>query len=630
MHAHQLSTGSVPATRWYRSRNLYSPGYDGNGSFIADFTTRTLSPNMKFSRAGNGTFINTSGEVEFAGMNVLTNTTNLSLWPTKNNIDTTALSGHSDPFGGTAAIRLTPVNASVAHNIQSDPVLPATLGTGVYSTLSFYAKQATTRYVIVGAIVDNNSAQAAFHLTNGTAHPHVNSPTCSISAIGNGWYYCRMTFKSNTQASVWFSICTDTTNTPSGQTFSAQADDLSGGHGIFITRPMWEHGVKAHPYIFTTSAAVSSIPRFDTNPNDLRTLGLVIEGAGTNLLTYSDNIYQGGWGTSANLSVNYDSGTAGASPQARVNGPDGGTLTATSLNKVSGTTEAITRTIACTASTTYTFSVFVRHSSSSNNNFRMAVLDGAVGLIPTGACNRSTVSITNHVDSVTFANLSNTLWSRCSVTVTTGAAQTAMTLAIYPEYLTGTNIIVYVWGAQVESGARASSYIQTGASTVTRVGDELYASPISPWVGGALKDGTYFICATRYIQSAVAGRLMYFSNNALPTDDNINLHVNTSGVTLSGALGGIASAGVTQSSPSISANTEFRVAAAFKTSDSITSINGVLGPKDSITEVTQNCDQLHIGVAAGASVFFNGHIRYVAFWPVRLPDAQIKDMTRIT
>jgi hypothetical protein len=171
-------------------------------------------------------------------------------------------------------------------------------------------------------------------------------------------------------------------------------------------------------------------------------------------------------------------GTAGANAVARINGPDNGTLTGTSIHKDAGALNQFSRSsipIVVVPSTTYTFSAYVRAPSGGNPYMRLAAFNGSsTWLNTTGFTSSSGITITNTVGNGTrFNGVPSDRWIRVWVTFTTQAGQTSGTIAFYPDTDTANAATMYVWGAQVELGSGPSSVIPTGASTGNKQADIL-------------------------------------------------------------------------------------------------------------------------------------------------------------
>jgi hypothetical protein len=183
---------------------------------------------------------------------------------------------------------------------------------------------------------------------------------------------------------------------------------------------------------------------------------------------------------------------------------------------------------------------------------------------------------------------------------------------------------VYVWGAQVESGSGASSYIPTTNSQVTRNADEcsMTGTNFSDWFNAS--EGTFLARFRPLVQTA--GGL---ANTIVSANDNTeNEQIALASIT-NGRLvvidGGSALANVT--SGTVTLGSVARLAGAYKLNDCQSCTGGTLGTADtSVTLPTVN--RLFIGRSAGATpTFLRGHIESFKFYPTRHPDATLQSLT---
>jgi hypothetical protein len=352
--------------------------------------------------------------------------------------------------------------------------------------------------------------------------------------------------------------------------------------------------------------AAANVPRFDHDPVTGESLGLLIEEGRTNLLTYSEQFDQGAW----------QKYRASVAPNSSV-APDG-TFTADKIIEDVGTSEdhIVNRSVSL-ASTTYSYSFYVKAGERSH-------------LI----VSRATANQTSFTHSYTLedngtatgggniAALSNG-WYRCSGQTTltnTGSGGIAIRLADSSgnTFYNGDGTSgIYLWGAQVEVGSFSTSYIPTTSSTVTRAADvaSITGTNFSSWYNQS--EGTFYGQASKLGTNTNARLFVTSTGSSTRTTDVYRDTTSTQLALRSGTVGYLLYGGYTE---------PLTVTAAYKANDYAGSLNGVLAFTGGSGSVL-TCDRLTLGNWYTGSYYANGHISRLAYYPYRLADATLQEIT---
>ena len=224
--------------------------------------------------------------------------------------------------------------------------------------------------------------------------------------------------------------------------------------------------IDASGYVKTVTAAGD--PRFDYTGGVAK--GLLIEAAATNLVLRSNDFLTtaGEWNTSG-YTADFTSTSL----------PDGSTGNARRIVMASGSGSFRSGSITVTASTEYTLSFWARNNGGSQARYRVWNASAGSSIVDYN------LSGSNYVASIGGANNTSSTWVRISVTFTTPAGCTS--IFVYPSSSDSGTVDLFVWGAQLELGAQASSYISNAGSQLTRLADDavirstawtsLYAQP---------------------------------------------------------------------------------------------------------------------------------------------------------
>jgi len=362
-------------------------------------------------------------------------------------------------------------------------------------------------------------------------------------------------------------------------------------------------------------------PRFDHDPITGQSLGLLIEESRTNLLTSS--IPQAGVWSSVNTTLISNSEIA----------PDG-TQTATLINSdLTYGARYINLNSSLTTATNYTQTFFVKAGTT-----RFVQVAPSTGFASTTFANFELIGDgiigTSTVDSASIQRFPNG-WYRIRVTqLSTSNPAGGRMLLVLGTSLTNARLpdtpvlSCYVWGAQLEVGAFATSYIPTTASIVPRSVDNgvMSGNNLSSWYNST--EGTFFTdvkSSTSFISNINATPFGIFTaaNNIVIVNYNA-----ASSIWLFRNSIGTNNAFFTQTMP-VSSNRKSIATYRTGASDYYTAAFGGSNIKDSTKTVTLRTDQSYLELNPNRSglVPLNGTISRLTYYPIQLTNQQLINLT---
>ena len=391
-------------------------------------------------------------------------------------------------------------------------------------------------------------------------------------------------------------------------------DRVSGQNLITFSRSTTGTYVDSNGIIQT--AAIDA-PRFDHDPTTNASLGLLVEESRTNLLTYSEEFdNNSAWVRYLDVTVTQDTTTSPA-----------GTTTADSLtaNVNSG---SIWQNFSFATNTTYTGTIYAKPNGRNFIRLR-GFFSNSIDQIFDLSSGSPGVSSNNTGNALvpTIDPVGNG-WYRCRVTFTTPASATSGNFSFTSEgansltYVSGDNTTgCYIWGAQLEAGSFATSYIPTSGSTVTRAADvaSITGSNFSRWYNQS--EGTFFANFTAYGRTG-AGRIVGTNTGTTP------MYLATD--TIVRSFGNVVGASVTV--PSVfniqKAATGYEVSSQQDTlvvdggTPNTSTNSGSFAGFDATTTTS-----IQLFSYPAASSYTSGTISRLTYFPERLPDATLQAIT---
>ena len=346
---------------------------------------------------------------------------------------------------------------------------------------------------------------------------------------------------------------------------------------------------------------------------------LLVEPSAQNIMAQSETLSVSGNWARTNVLV---SGGAIASPD----GLTSGTLIVATLGSNTHWIERNAATTVTSGAVVTTSCFFKAHGT---NTFAQLVI-GNIGFSP--ASPFANFNLTGS-GSVTAGNYTSAFiqnygngWYRCGFT-TTAAANGTPAITICPILASGTGRAttftgdgvngVYAWGAQLETGSVATSYIPTTTAPITRGADLVSKTGVSSLIGQT-EGAIYWEGSFGQIDK------IFFSIGA-STTQTIRLETTSNGFIQFGVISVTPQCGIATSG-AINVGQFYKVAVAYKENDFVFYLNGTQVGTDSLGTIPTALAQIQFSSSATANIS-SQRCRALALYPTRLTNAQLQALT---
>ena len=367
----------------------------------------------------------------------------------------------------------------------------------------------------------------------------------------------------------------------------------------------------------TLKIAGTNVPRFDHSGGN--SLGLLIEESRTNSIRNSQ-VGGAATGTPGTLPTNWSYvgmgalssavvGTGTESGLAYVDIRIFGTPSATGASIVF---EALTQIVAASGQT-WTHSVWLKLQGGSLTNvtnvrtFIRGNTAGGTVLETLGSASTPTASLIRYTHTGTLANASTArVQPYINLTLSIGAP---------------IDFTLRIAAPQLEQGAFPTSYIPTTSAAATRAADSAVVTPISSFYNQV--EGTVF---AEYAGARGNRGVLQFNNNT--NDERIGIITSDNSTPFLSAISGATSQAVIGVGLVPQIQDVIKFAGAFKRNDFQAARGGTLGVADTSGNMpAAQSTHCYIGSIALGGNNANCHIRKIAYWPKRLPDTLLRQLT---
>jgi hypothetical protein len=402
----------------------------------------------------------------------------------------------------------------------------------------------------------------------------------------------------------------------------------------------------------TLRTAAANEPRFDHDPATGASLGLLLENFGTNFLLHSADLADAVW-TKSNITATANNAVA----------PDGTTTAAklAATNNDGYVLQAAATTLGTNA--VGTASIFLKRASGTGvialelgESTQTCAVDSTwkrFSLTPTSI----TASATIASNVVTVTRTAHKLLTGDRIRVLTGSGNLIANLPVTSITVTdantftfahtqadGTGNIAYVsrtpriklatsgdeiwaWGGQLETSIYLTSYIPTTTATATRAVESAVVNPINSFFNTA--EGTIFGEGASLTPLA-ENILVRFRKGNDEVTGSLSFEATAGGTSPRFAVAGTFGSATTVLGSRI-ANTNFvKMVGAYNTATIIGALGGTISTE-------QAAGQIYVGDTTATHMFlaraftnsnqFNTHIKKLAYWPKRLTNTLLEQLT---
>ena len=278
--------------------------------------------------------------------------------------------------------------------------------------------------------------------------------------------------------------------------------------------------------------------------------------------------------------------------------------------------------ISATVGQTWTGSIFVRQVAGSTANIVNAQLNTR-----TGSAGNPSLAIANSSDVLSalggFSSLSR---ARITSTVTATDATTASASTYFAlTYNSGAviDLTLRIAAPQLELGAFPTSYIPTTTAAATRSADSAVVTPISSFYNPV--ESTIF---SELSGTSVAFDSTIVAINNTTQNEQLDQRLAITSVTSRTRVGGVNQANIAGVNPVVApvSGTTYKFASAHKLDDFAASMDGATVVTDTAGSMPSGLSRMEIGRRDGSG-FLTGHIRKIAYYPKRLTNALLEQLT---
>jgi hypothetical protein len=547
------------------------------------------SGDLSFTRASNGTRINSAGLVEDCPWNIVqqSETFTNAFWSVDNG--TITANSTNAPNGTTTADTFTKTMGSAAYLYNGS----FNLGIGQF-TQSIYAKanaSSSIRLEFVTAAFGRGAA-CIFDLSNGTAgsitiYGGVSGFTATIENVGNGWYRCSLGGTITIADTYYYEISITTGS-------------------IYIWGAQLNIGSTAKPYFPTTDRL--NVPRLTYQNGGGGCPSLLLEKQSTNGL-YPSEDFSTTWNLFNSATITTNQATS----------PDG-TQNADKLTTANSANALYNVNDAGSSAGDYTASIFVKPIN--NNSLGLGMTNDTTGeafvLINVATGVGTTTSQTGWSNATYTWQQHANGWYRITITATKGSSGAARFI------LKGNSSSdYYIWGAQIEASSYPTSYINTTSASATRVADACFKTGISSLIGQTA--GVVF--ADFVYLGGVQAVAIELSNSA-SADDIINLYITSAAQTQCYMFDGGSQVGFISSSHTFVQGSRYKVAIGYASNDLVLYINGTqIGTATPSSIPTTS--EIYISRDKAAAYLTETKYNEVVLFKTRLTNAELASLTTL-
>jgi hypothetical protein len=530
---------------------------------------------LSFTRASNGTRVNSAGLVEVVPWNFVTYSEQIDNPAWAKEAGNSIIADTTTAPNGT----LTADTISVASSFNMNTYEIVSTNDGIH-TYSVYLKKNVTNlislYIYQTFGASGFKALGEINFDNGTFTVSVGTGT--IESVGNGWFRLTLTATLLSGANSFGFYTSSTTGTRTVYAWGAQVNI----------------GSTAKPYFPTTDRA--NVPRLTYQNGGGGCPSLLLEKQSTNLVTYSEQFDNAGW-----LKFN---GAGGSAPVVTPNyalSPDG-TMNADRVQL---------------ARTTQTFSY-----SEIKQDFGTTGTQYTVSVYLKSLSGNPTISMANDGATFNFLATLTSEWVRYTATFTASGTPSAE-LILY-EQVTSSSLTAdfLVWGFQAEASSYPTSYIPTTSSSATRVADACFKTGISSLIGQT--SGTAFVDFV-YL-GGVQAIVMELANSA--ANDLINVYITSSATTQCYMFDGGSQVGFINSSHTFVQGSRYKIAIGYASNDLVLYINGTQIGTATPSSIAAT-SEIYISRDKAALYLTDTKYNEVVIFPTRLTNAELASLTTI-